>query len=85
MAQTFKAQDGVVVKDGETTTLSLAYDSERVVVTGTVRFFEQTDRVYDAEGIAIGTNVTTHWEISTDDPAHPAIGFRPENVLTKTA
>jgi hypothetical protein len=39
-------------------------------VTGVIRSFEQ-----DGE---------TRWEISTDDPQHPAVGFDPETaVLTK--
>ena len=84
MATSFKARDGSVIKDGETATLKLAYDYEEVVATGVVRAFEHVERVYDDEGIAVGKTSEVRWEISTDDPQHPAIGFLPSNVLTKT-
>ncbi len=92
---TFKTQDGDKVSDGEEATLVLVYDggidptgirAERyayVEAAGTVRQFEQVERVYDEEGIAVGKTSEKHWELVTDDAKHPAIGFLPENVKTK--
>ena len=54
--------------------------SERTL-TGTLRKFEQADRVYDEEGIAIGKETSEHWEILTGDPTYPAVGIVPEQVL----
>jgi beta-lactam-binding protein with PASTA domain len=83
---TFSTKDGQSVADGDTVTLTLSKGSSEArpdtltgesradyserSITGTVRSFEQ-----DGE---------TRWEISTDDPQHPAIGFLPGNALTKT-
>lgn len=100
MADTFQTRDGQPVEDGETATFSLRYgdytvenaelaealigDPVVVKLTGTVRAFDQVERVYDEEGIAIGKTSERRWEILTGDPQHPAVGFLPENVLTKT-
>jgi hypothetical protein len=67
----FLARDKSKISDGETATLDLAYDTDIVTATGVVRAFKDE-------------NGETRWEISTDDPQHPAIGFLPQNVLTKT-
>jgi len=90
MTTSFESRDGKTIKDGAKTTLILVKGSEQTndyserAVTGTVRAFEHVERVYDDEGIAIGKTSEVRWEISTDDPQHPAIGFLPSNVLTKT-
>ncbi len=71
MAASFKTQDGRTVNDGDTTTLTLVYDggehSQReryayIEMTGTVRQFEQFERVYDDEGIAICNNCAKELE-----------------------
>ncbi len=97
-AGTFKTQDGTKITDGDEVTLVLLYDGgellddagnpvrERyaeVEATGTVRQFDHVERKYDEEGIAVGKTTTKHWEISTADPQHPAVGFLPENVKTR--
>ncbi len=79
----FKTKDGTPVKDGEQTTLVLMYDYEEVEVTGTVSQFDHVERVYDEEGIAVGKTTEKRWEVVTDDPHNPAVGFLPENVKTK--
>jgi hypothetical protein len=90
MAASFKARDGKAVTDGQKTTLTLVKGSEEThdyserEVKGTVRAFEHVERVYDEEGIAIGKTSETKWEITTGDPVYPAVGFLPENVLTRT-
>jgi len=99
MATSFKAKDGSTVSDGDQVTLLLRYgdyteDHERaghgtagepvgVKVSGTVREFDHVERVYDEEHIAIGKSSEKRWEIVTDDPQHPAVGFLPENVLAR--
>jgi hypothetical protein len=83
MADNFKTQDGQTVSDGDKARLVLMYDYEAVEAVGTVRRFEQVERVYDEEGIAVGKTSTKHWEIVTGDAHHPAIGFLPENVKTR--
>jgi hypothetical protein len=90
MAASFKTRDNKTVKDGESVSLVLVKGSVETndyserTVTGVVRQFEHVERVYDGEGIAVGKTSEVRWEISTDDPQHPAIGFLPSNVLTKT-
>lgn len=79
----FKTNDGQTVSDGEAVTLELRKGELSITVTGTVRQFDHVERVYDDEGIAIGKTSEPRWEISTDDPQHPAIGFLLENVLTR--
>jgi cell division septal protein FtsQ len=49
-------------------------------VKGTIRHFEQAERVYDEEGIAVGKRTEEHWEIVTDDGA---VGFLPEHLLSR--
>jgi len=78
---TFKTQEGKSVADGSAVTLDLAYSYETVSVTGTVRAFDHVERVYDEEGIAVGKTSEQRWEILTGDPAYPAVGFLPENVI----
>jgi len=96
----FKTRDGKVVRSGETVTLVLRKgdynadheragigkegDPVKIEVTGVVSQFEHVERVYDDEHIAVGKAIEPKWEISTDDPQHPAIGFLPENVLTRS-
>jgi len=58
-------------------------ESVERIVKGTIRAFEHVERVYDDEGIAVGKTSETKWEILTGDPHYPAVGFLPENVLTK--
>lgn len=98
MTTTFEARDGAIVSDGAALSLTLRhgeYDEEHerrgvgkagdpveVAVRGVVRRFEQVERVYDEEGIAVGKRVEVHWEVVTGDPRCPAVGFLPENVLT---
>ena len=65
-----KTRDGKTVTDGQKTTLTLQHGTHEREVKGTVRSFEQ-----DGE---------TRWEIVTDDDQWPAVGFLPENVLTRT-
>ena len=100
MSLTFETKDGKTVRDGQKTTLTLrkgdyaevheeaglgvAGEPVKIEATGTVRAFEHIERVYDEEGIAVGETSETRWEISTDDPQHPAIGFLPENALTRS-
>lgn len=97
MAGSFKARDGKTIKNGDEGTFQLAKGvyarvheqqgmglvGEPVIVevTGTIRHFDQIDRVYDEEHIAVGKRTEEHWEIVTDDPNYPAVGVRPENVL----
>lgn len=64
-----EARDGTPIIDGDVGEFVLAYDTASVTVKGTVRAFPQDREV--------------HWEIVTDDAQWPAVGFRPENVLTK--
>jgi hypothetical protein len=64
-----KARDGSVIQDGAAVMLELAYDTDSVFAAGVVRSFTDEDG-------------QTRWEISTEDPQHPAIGFLPQNVLT---
>jgi hypothetical protein len=84
----FTAADGSIVTDGDKLTLTLAKGSEATAdystreVKGKVRAYEHVDRVLDEEGYAVDKVVTIVWEISTGDPSHPAVGFRPENVLS---
>lgn len=52
--------------------------SERTL-TGEVRIGKQVDRVYDAEGIAVGTNETTYYEIASEDVT---VGFLPKQVVS---
>ena len=88
MPVTCETLDGKLITDGAYAELTLSKGfgvgySERVV-KGIVRAFEHVERVYDDEGIAIGKVSEIRWEISTDDPQHPAIGFLPENALTRS-
>lgn len=89
MAETFKAADGSSVTDGDACTLRLSRgraedgDYSEYEVTGTVRAFQHVERVYDDEHIAVGKTSETRWEILTGDPIYPAIGVRPEQVLTR--
>lgn len=55
-----------------------------VEVTGTLRRFEQVERVYDDEGIAVGKTSEERWEIVTDDPHYPAVGVRLEDILARS-
>jgi hypothetical protein len=59
-----------------------AGDPVIVKVTGTLRRFDQVERVYDEEGIAVGKDTTEHWEIVTDDPMYPAVGVRLEDIIS---
>ncbi len=79
----FKTQDGTAIKDGDSVEIVLMYGLSEVNQKGIVRQFDHVERVYDDEGIAVGKTSEPRWEISTDDPQHPAIGFLPENVKTK--
>jgi hypothetical protein len=90
-----KLADGKTIKDGDKVILVLWSAEHRNAVTGepetiektvqgTVHSFVQVERVYDKEGIATGKTSETRWELLTDDPNYPAIGFLPENVKTKT-
>jgi len=87
---TFQTQDGQTVKDGDEVTLTLAKgntdngDYSEHTLTGIVRAFEHVEYVYDDKGIATGQTSETRWEISTNDPQHPAIGIVTENVLTRS-
>ena len=65
---TCETQDGKQINDGVKLTLSLQHGTTVREVKGKVRAFES-----DGE---------TRWEILTNDPLRPAIGFLPENVLT---
>jgi hypothetical protein len=67
--QTCQGQDGQLIRDGDTTTLLLQHGSSERVATGTVRAFEQDGDI--------------RWEVSTNDPQHPAIGFLPEQVVKR--
>jgi len=67
--QTCTARDDTLISDGDAGEFVLAYDTESVAVRGTIHAFEQ-----DGE---------TRWEIITSEAQWPAVGFRPENVLTK--
>jgi len=49
-------------------------------VKGTIHHFDQVERVYDSEGIAVGKRTEEHWEIVTDDGA---VGFLPEHLLSR--
>jgi hypothetical protein len=71
----FTRPDGTVQEHGDY--------SERKV-KGLVAAYEHVDRVFDDEGYAVDKIITVVWEISQDDQEHPAIGFLPENVLTRT-
>jgi hypothetical protein len=84
MAKTVKTQDGSVITDGEKVTLTLRHGETERVVKGVVRAFEHVERVYDDEGIAVGKTSEIKWEVLTGDPQYPAIGFLPENVLTRS-
>ena len=86
----FKTSNGKTVKDGAEVELVFLYrgsgdvaDAE-VVRRGTVRRFEQVERVYDDEGIAVGKTTEERWELLVDDPEHPAVGILPENVLVRS-
>jgi len=84
----FTAADGAIVVDGDKLILTLAKGSEATndystrEVKGKVRAYEHVDRVLDDDGYAVDKVVTVVWEIGTGDPRYPAIGFRPENVLS---
>lgn len=82
MAKTCQAQDGAIITDGEAAELVLLHGETERRVSGIVHVFEQHERVYDEEHIAVGKTSEFHWEILTGDPQYPAIGFLPENVLT---
>jgi hypothetical protein len=79
----FTTRDGKMVSDGDAVELVLMYGPVEVAAKGIVRQFEHVERIYDDEGIAVGKTSEPKWEISTDEPQHPAIGFLPENVKTK--
>ena len=81
-------QDGKALTDGMTVSgLQLQHGSIVRTVSGTVRAFH----VNDAQIIAtqalldslIAGNIVA-WEVSTTDPNYPAIGFLPENALTRS-
>lgn len=82
----FKTQAGKIVKDGDTVTLTLRKGSLEITQHGTVRAFDHIEPVYeddpDLGRIVTGKTKEPKWEISTDDPQHPAVGFLPENVLS---
>jgi len=44
-------------------------------VAGVVRSFEQVDRIYDEEGIAVGKTKNVFWEVVTGDAQYPAVGI----------
>lgn len=69
MAPVFQSRDGEIIKDGSSVTLELAYDTASIKRKGVVRSF-----VDETGGI--------RWEILTDEPQWPAVGFLPENVLS---
>lgn len=81
---TFTLQHGVYEKvhEGQQDGGS-AGDPVLLKVTGTIRRFEQVERVYDEEGIAVGKRTEEHWEIVTGDPHEPAVGFLPEHLLSR--
>ncbi len=86
MATSFKAKDGKTIRDGDTVTLVLRKGELEIRQRGTVRAFDHVEPVYkddpDVGRIVVGKTSDQKWEISTDDPQHPAIGFLPENVLS---
>jgi hypothetical protein len=59
-----------------------AGDPVIIKVTGTLRRIDHVERVYDDEGIAVGKTTTEFWEIQTGDPTYPAVGVRPEDILS---
>lgn len=83
----FKTRNGESVEDGAKVTLVLMYGDLEVTAKGVVRQFDHIEPVYeddpDLGRIVTGKTSEPRWEISTDDPQHPAIGFLPENVKTK--
>jgi len=86
MAASFKTQDGKTITDGSTVTLILRKGASEITQRGTVRAFDHIEPVYeddpDLGRIVTGKTKEPKWEISTDDPQHPAVGFLPENVLS---
>ena len=83
MATSFKAGDGAKISDGDKGTFSLRKGELTIEVKGTIRRFDHVERVYDEEHIAVGKTTEERWEIVTGDPAYPAVGILPENVLAK--
>ena len=81
---TFVLRHGEYVPENAYNSGGQAGEPVKIEVRGTARRFEQVERVYDEEGIAIGKTTEFHWEIVTGDPVYPAVGFLPENVLTFT-
>lgn len=57
-------------------------DYSESTLKGKVRSFEQVERIYDKDGIAVDKTIEVHWEMLTDDPIYPAVGFLPENVVS---
>ena len=75
-------------EDHERAGIGKAGEPVKIEVTGTVRTFDHLEPTYEVDPdfgrVMVGKTSEPKWEISTDDPQHPAIGFLPENVLTRT-
>ena len=93
MATSFTTSNDVTVNDGDEITLVLLYRGgedqvAEVEVTGTVHRFDHVEPVYaddpDFGRIISGKTSEERWELLTDDPQYPAIGFLPENVLVRS-
>lgn len=85
MAKSLKAKDGRTVSDGGKVKLTLQHGDAERVVRGTVHAFEpNTAQIAElkAQLKALQADNRTRWEVETDDPAQPAVGFLPEHVLS---
>lgn len=91
-----KLANGKYIADGDEVTLTLwtathlnavtrATEEISKTISGTVHSYEQVERIYDDEGIAVGKTTETHWELLTGDPNYPAIGFLPETSKLQKA
>jgi hypothetical protein len=77
-AITSKTRDGKLITDGAYAELTLLHGERSEIEHGAYeRTLKGIVRAFDQDG-------ETRWEISTDDPQHPAIGFLPESVLTRS-
>lgn len=82
--QALKAADGRSVRDGEQVTVTLQRPGGATrTVTGRVRAFEEAGPCPTC-GRPLDEAGELRWEIETDDPAYPAIGFLPEHLLART-
>lgn len=73
------------IKNGEKLTLVLRPGGrgEERTVKGTVRSFEtevETIAALEEQLARLKASVETRWELVTDDPQYPAIGFDPETA-----